>query len=101
MIPGGMSDLVCHDVPSDDESADWCAPFDDGVICGTRMVEHSRTSRGIKWCFRCRKRVEFQFVVMVPDGPSYYGPTGWMECPNCRGHETDLFPGWFASTEYE
>ena len=77
---------------SDYVTADWCATYGDAIICGTRLVEHSRDSQGIRWCFTCRKRHEFWRVVSVPDGPSYYGPTVDMEgvTPEC----SDLFPGW-------
>ena len=61
------------------EGADWCAGFDGGVICGTTMTEYSRDSEGDRWCFHCRKRHEFWWVVMVPAGPSWYGPTAHME----------------------
>ena len=77
--------------------ADWCV--DDGAfaICGTRMVEHSRRSEGVKWCFKCRKRHEFWWVVMAPDGLSYYGPSAHMEgvTDECR----DLFPGRYWAVE--
>ena len=58
------------------------------------MVEHSRRSEGIKWCFHCRKRFEFERIVMVPDGLSYYGPEMSVECSNCHEIDSDLFPGW-------
>lgn len=78
-------------------TADWCVSDGDFAMCGTRMVEHSRRSEGIKWCFHCRKRHEFFWVVMVPDGLSYYGPSAGMEGvkPDC----TDLFPGWYREIE--
>ena len=69
------------------------SPIPDGVICGTRMREHSRTSEGIKWCFHCRRRCEMWRVVAVPDGESYYGPTVHIECGGCRAVDVDLFPG--------
>lgn len=74
-------------------SADWCEDLGGIAISGTRMVESSRRSEGEKWCFTCRKRHEFWWVVMVPDGLSYYGPTAHMEgvARDCR----DLFPGWY------
>jgi hypothetical protein len=79
------------------DSVDWCAS--DGVvsICGTRMVEHRRTPEGVKWCFHCRKRHEFWWVVMVPDGPSYYGPSAGME--GVTGECSDLFPGRYYEIE--
>ena len=75
-------------------SADWCASAGPLTICGTRMVEHSRRSEGIKWCFACRKRVEFHYIVMAPNGFSYYGPHAVIKCANCNTTDGDLFPGW-------
>lgn len=77
-----------------EESADWCISDGQFSMCGTRMKEHSRTSEGVKWCFCCRKRVEFVRVVTVPDGPSYYGPNVTIKCTNCGADDGDLFPGW-------
>jgi len=74
------------------QTADWCDVEGDFAICGTRMKEHSRRSQGDKWCFHCRKRHEFFWVVMVPDGPSYYGPNAGIE--GIGSECTDLFPGW-------
>lgn len=74
-------------------SADWCAPFGDAIVCGTNMKEYSRDSEGVKWCFCCRKRVEFVRVIMIPDGPSYYGPSVDIRCSNCEQIDGDLFPG--------
>lgn len=74
-------------------SADYCQPFAGGVVCGTRMVESSRTAEGVRWCFACRRRVEFVRIVMVPDGLSYYGPTVDVRCSECGVIDGDLFPG--------
>ena len=73
-------------------TADWCEVEGDLAICGTRMKEHSRRSMGIKWCFHCRKRHEFFWVVSVPVGISYYGPDADIE--GIGSDCTDLFPGW-------
>ena len=63
-------------------------------ICrGPAMEEVKRESQGEKWCFVCRKRREFFFVVMSPVEPSYYGPSGSVECVYCRSGDADLFPG--------
>lgn len=80
-----------------EEWADWCEADGAVAICGTRMVEHSRRSEGIKWCFTCRTRHEFWWVVSVPDGLSYYDPEAGMEGVKrgCR----DLFPGWHRGWE--
>ncbi|MEV7827530.1 hypothetical protein [Microbacterium enclense] len=75
-----------------DKSADWCVQAGGISIAGTDMVESSRESDGIKWCFHCRKRHEFWWVVMVPNGLSYYGPSAHME--GVGRYCTDLFPGW-------
>lgn len=75
------------------DTADWCATSGNVSISGTRMVEDSREYEGERWCFHCRKRHEFWWVVMVPDGFSCYGPQAYMQgiTTGC----TDLFPGWF------
>jgi hypothetical protein len=72
--------------------ADWCDEAGSFAICGTRVVEHSRRSEGIKWCFHCRTRHEFWWVVMVPDGLSYYGPH--VEIQGIKDDCTEMFPGW-------
>lgn len=78
-------------------SADWCVSDSAFAVCGTVMKEHSRRSEGERWCFHCRKRHEFWWVVMVPDGLSYYGPSAHMDGikPDC----TDLFPGSYREIE--
>ena len=81
------------------QEADWCQDYGGVVICGTRMEEVSRNSEGIKWCFTCRKRHEFWWVVEAPAGISYYGPSAHMAgiARGCR----DLFPGWFREAVEE
>ena len=71
--------------------ADWCAQGPHVVICGTRMKEVRRESRGERWCFYHRRREEFFFVVNAPDGMSYYDPSPSIEGPT--RYCTDLFPG--------
>lgn len=75
------------------DTADWCEDHGSVVICGTDMIEHSRRSEGLRWCFKHRRREEFWWVVMAPAGLSYYGPTAHMEGPTDEC--TDLFPGWY------
>ena len=62
-------------------------------ICfGPEMAEVRREPDGERWCFVCRKRRRFDFVVRAPVEPSYYGPNPFIECE--KGHEDgDLFPG--------
>lgn len=73
--------------------ADWCETSGDVSISGTRMRESSRDPMGVKWCFHCRTRHEFDWVVKVPDGLSYYGPSAHVE--GVGRYCTDLFPGWY------
>lgn len=75
-----------------EKPADWCADLGSVVVCGTDMKEYSRDSEGEKWCFHCRKRHEFWWVVMAPAGISYYGPSAHME--GVKRGCSDLFPGW-------
>lgn len=47
-----------------------------------------------RWCFRCRKRTEFRYIVRAPAEISYYGPNPSIECVD--GHvDGDMFPGDF------
>lgn len=64
------------------------------IVCGTgpKRVIH-RESNGVKWCFYCRKRVEFLFTITQDVEPSYYDPNPSIDCIN--GHANgDLFPGY-------
>ena len=49
----------------------------------------------IRWCFNCRAKREFRFIVKVPMGMSYYGPEADIVCGHCRTSDGDLFPGRF------
>lgn len=62
------------------------------VNWGPRLVEIVREAEGVRWCFVCRKRRNFEFVVKTPAEPSYYGPSASVvgECGHVDG---DLFPG--------
>jgi hypothetical protein len=64
------------------------------VVCGPGEVKVlDAQSLGDKWCFVCRKRVEFTKTVKADAQPSYYDPWVTITCP--RGHQDgDLFPGW-------
>jgi hypothetical protein len=59
---------------------------------GPPMEEVHRESVGVRWCFVCRKRRSFDYVVKAPTEPSYYGPSPSIvgECGHLDG---DLFPG--------
>lgn len=63
------------------------------IICGEEMREVRRENNGERWCFHCRKRREFLYIVDAPVGMSYYGPTPRIECGTCKAIDGDLFPG--------
>jgi hypothetical protein len=65
-----------------------------GVICGEAMEEVTRRPHGNeRFCFHCRAKRQFEYVVMAPTELSYYGPTPAIECATCRTVDGDLFPG--------
>ncbi len=45
------------------------------------------------WCFTCRARRTFVYVVMAPIEPSYYGPQRSIRCAACDTVDGDVFPG--------
>ena len=54
----------------------------------------------VRWCFRCRKRVPFRFVVRATVEPSYYEPNPSIQCE--AGHsDGDMFPGGCREWTYE
>ena len=76
-----------------------CQTLDlDGTIVhisrGPEMVEVVRRRDGQeRWCFHCRKRREFLYIVTAPSEPSYYGPNVGIKCGTCSTSDGDLFPG--------
>lgn len=58
----------------------------------TPMREVSRKPAGVKWCFKCRKHLPHDWIVLVTVEPSYYEPTARYDCPQCH-EENVLFPG--------
>jgi hypothetical protein len=69
-----------------------------GAICGERLVETYRRPDGEpRWCFRCRSKQQFDYVVRMPvedpGNPSYYGPTPDIRCATCGLVDGDIFPG--------
>lgn len=80
-----------------------CTPLVDqdgktvGHIC--RTPGKSKTiKRQVRWCFGCRKRVNYKLVLFVPEPYSYYDPSTSWECPTCKEDHT-LFPGMFYESE--
>lgn len=66
----------------------------------TPMKEHSRKPDGTRWCFHCRKRREFLFIVKAPTDPySYYGASPSVRCSACNTMDGDLFPGNYRQWE--
>lgn len=67
------------------------------VICRSPFGVIKRKPNGeVRWCFYCRARVAFDFVVRGntdPDYDDYYGPAPSIECAE-KGHgDGDMFPG--------
>jgi hypothetical protein len=56
--------------------------------------EIHRESLGVKWCFYCRKRVEFIYTVTADAEPSYYDPNPGIHCEPAHHWNGDLFPGY-------
>lgn len=56
--------------------------------------EYHREPIGDRWCFRCRKRLPHDFVVMgdPPEVMSYYDPSPGYRCSGC-GQDHTRFPG--------
>ena len=65
------------------------------------MEEVRRRPDREAWCFICRKRRQFEYVVtapVIPENPtindlSWYGPSTRIECGTCHTTDGDCFPG--------
>lgn len=77
----------------------YMVQYDNVTICYEPMREIHRESRGERWCFKCRKRREFFYIVTAPVEPSYYGPNPSIRCSVCNLDDGDCFPG--SSREWE
>lgn len=67
------------------------------IFYGPPMVEHRREPWGDpRWCFKCRKRLQHDAVLLIQDPdsePSYVGDPRWkVECHGC-GQDHVHFPG--------
>ena len=68
-------------------------------ICYTEPLEEIvRKQIGQRWCFVCRKRRNFSWVVMAPVGLSYYGPHEKIVCDACKTQDGDCFPGTYRES---
>ncbi len=76
-------------------------------ITWTEPLEETfrRPDGDVRWCFECRARRQFVYIVMSPIQPddpedwSYYGPSASIRCETCDTTDSDLFPG--TSREWE
>jgi hypothetical protein len=73
------------------------------AICGDRMEETFRRPDGERWCFRCKSRRPFDYVVNSPvedrENPSWYGPSPSIQCSTCGLVDGDMFPGRYREWE--
>ena len=70
-----------------DADAVWA----DVHILYTPLEEVRRDALDVRWCFTCRDRRQFMFVVKRPTEPlSYYGPIGEVMCSRCGTINGDL-----------
>lgn len=79
-----------------------CLTSDDGTvtICGPGATEEVvRRDDGERWCFQCRARVPFQFVVTRDVEPSYYEPNPSIRCAPKGHYDGDV--GFGAVREWE
>jgi len=69
------------------------------VLWTEPLYEVFRKPDGERWCFRCRKRRELEYVRNAPVELSYYGPNDHIECTVCKTVDGDMFPGLFRVSE--
>lgn len=68
-------------------------------ICGDGPhKEIVRWQDGARYCFKCRKQRDFEYVVMAPVGDSWYGPISRVECSVCKTVDGDCFPGTYRES---
>jgi hypothetical protein len=71
-----------------------CEPKQGAVLCiipGPSKVLATREF-GVRWCFKCRKRLPQTEVLLGDEFPSYYEPIWVIRCDGC-GEDHVLFPG--------
>lgn len=69
-----------------------CTPIGGGYVCSNPMKEVVREPAGVKWCFKCRKHLPHDWIVLDTVEPSYYDPFCRFDCSGCH-EEHVLFPG--------
>lgn len=74
------------------------------LTTGPHEEIHRNQDGDERWCFVCRKRRVFEFVIKSPvwdqslpvdEWPTdaWYGPHHQIECSHCHTVDGDLFPG--------
>lgn len=78
-----------------------CIGVGPAIVCTTGPTkEIHREGLGDRWCFGCRRKVEFVYIVTdVVAEMSYYDPWPSVECVPSRHHDGDLFPGRYREWE--
>lgn len=77
-----------------------CTRVGNAVIChGGSQVELIRRNDGVRWCFSCRGRHEFEFILTGDAEPSYYEPNPSIRCTNCNADDGDCGFGSFRTWE--
>jgi hypothetical protein len=69
------------------------------LITPMEEVRREWDGKDVRWCFGCRSRQLFEYVVTAPicitgeEAGCWYEPTHSIECSNCLLEDGDLFPG--------
>lgn len=63
------------------------------TVCRTPMVELRREPDRVRWCFKCRRHLPHDFVLLGDPEPSYYEPTPCYRCSGCGEDHTVGFGG--------
>ena len=73
-----------------------CQPFNGGIVCTIApRVEVARTPYpGQRWCFHCRARHTFEYVIYEPgrDASELDCPEAEVQCATCHTKDSDRFP---------
>lgn len=70
-----------------------CVDIGRGALCGGGLQAVRREPDKVRWCFKCRKHLMHDFVVLDYPEPSYYGPLPRFDCPDCHEDHTVGFGG--------
>ena len=54
--------------------------------------EFKRETDEVRWCFKCRSRLQHDMVLAGEPGISYYSPQWSRECSGCK-EDHSVFPG--------